>query len=120
MSRAKQRSTRSQLDEAKRLAVKPIYPFRTVSEELFRNALVVENLAQGFEEDLYNKFDAIFEVGERVAIIGENGVGKTTLLNTLAGALEAREGEYKWSENSNIGYYAQDHVHDFEKRHEPV
>ncbi|GAM78255.1 ABC transporter ATP-binding protein uup [Vibrio ishigakensis] len=74
---------------------------------------MVENLTQGFEEDLYSDFNAIFEVGERVAIIGENGVGKTTLLNTLAGALEARSGEYKWSENSNIGYYAQDHAEDF-------
>lgn len=54
-----------------------------------------------------------FEVGERVAIIGENGVGKTTLLNTLAGVLEPRAGEFKWSENANIGYYAQDHAHEF-------
>ena len=42
--------------------------------------LFLKALTQGFEEDLYEKFDAIFEVGERVAIIGENGVGKTTLL----------------------------------------
>ncbi len=34
---------------------------------------------------------------------------------TLAGELELRTGEYKWSENSNIGYYAQDHAHDFEQ-----
>ncbi|MEF1306368.1 ATP-binding cassette domain-containing protein, partial [Vibrio owensii] len=73
----------------------------------------VENLSQGFEEDLFANFNAIFEVGERVAIIGENGVGKTTLLNTLAGVLEPRTGEFKWSENANIGYYAQDHAHDF-------
>lgn len=85
------------------------------SKELFRNALIVENLSQGFEDDLFANFNAIFEVGERVAIIGENGVGKTTLLNTLAGVLEPRTGMYKWSENSNIGYYAQDHAHDFEQ-----
>ncbi len=85
------------------------------SKELFRNALEVENLSQGFENDLFANFNAIFEVGERVAIIGENGVGKTTLLNTLAGVLEPRTGTYKWSENSNIGYYAQDHAYEFEK-----
>lgn len=83
------------------------------SKELFRNALIVENLSQGFDHDLFSNFNAIFEVGERVAIIGENGVGKTTLLNTLAGVLEPRSGMYKWSENSNIGYYAQDHAHEF-------
>ncbi|MBY7732419.1 MULTISPECIES: ABC-F family ATPase [Vibrio] len=120
-SKAKQATSRAkqidkiQLDEVKASSRQNPFIRFEQSKELFRNALVVENLAQGFEEDLYNKFDAIFEVGERVAIIGENGVGKTTLLNTLAGALEAREGEYKWSENSNIGYYAQDHAHDFEK-----
>ncbi|OEE55461.1 ABC-F family ATPase [Vibrio splendidus] len=120
-SKAKQATSRAkqidkiQLDEVKASSRQNPFIRFEQSKELFRNALVVENLSQGFEEDLYNKFDAIFEVGERVAIIGENGVGKTTLLNTLAGALEARTGEYKWSENSNIGYYAQDHAYDFEE-----
>ncbi|MCF7504990.1 MULTISPECIES: ABC-F family ATPase [Vibrio] len=120
-SKAKQATSRAkqidkiQLDDIKASSRQNPFIRFEQSKELFRNALVVENLSQGFEADLYNKFDAIFEVGERVAIIGENGVGKTTLLNTLAGALEARTGEYKWSENSNIGYYAQDHAHDFEE-----
>ncbi|MCG9640428.1 ABC-F family ATPase [Vibrio sp. Isolate34] len=119
-SKAKQATSRAkqidkiQLDEVKASSRQNPFIRFEQSKELFRNALVVENLSQGFEEDLYNKFDGIFEVGERVAIIGENGVGKTTLLNTLAGALEPRTGEYKWSENSNIGYYDQDHAHDFE------
>ena len=119
-SKAKQATSRAkqidkiQLDKVKASSRQNPFIRFEQSKELFRNALVVENLSQGFEEDLYSKFDAIFEVGERVAIIGENGVGKTTLLNTLAGALEPRTGEYKWSENSNIGYYAQDHAHDFE------
>lgn len=118
-SKAKQATSRAkqidkiQLDEVKASSRQNPFIRFEQSKELFRNALVVENLTQGFEEDLYSDFNAIFEVGERVAIIGENGVGKTTLLNTLAGALEARSGEYKWSENSNIGYYAQDHAEDF-------
>jgi len=118
-SKAKQATSRAkQIDKIKLDEVKassrqnPFIRFEQ-SKELFRNALIVENLSQGFEEDLFSDFNAIFEVGERVAIIGENGVGKTTLLNTLAGVLEPRAGEYKWSENSNIGYYAQDHAHDF-------
>ncbi len=120
-SKAKQATSRAkQIDKIKLDEVKassrqnPFIRFEQ-SKELFRNALEVENLSQGFEEDLFANFNAIFEVGERVAIIGENGVGKTTLLNTLAGVLEPRTGTYKWSENSNIGYYAQDHAHDFEQ-----
>jgi len=120
-SKAKQATSRAkQIDKIKLDEVKassrqnPFIRFEQ-SKELFRNALEVENLSQGFENDLFSDFNAIFEVGERVAIIGENGVGKTTLLNTLAGVLEPRTGHYKWSENSNIGYYAQDHAHDFEE-----
>ncbi|MEZ9924151.1 ABC-F family ATPase [Vibrio breoganii] len=120
-SKAKQATSRAkqidkiELDEVKASSRQSPFIRFEQSKELFRNALVLENLTQGFEEDLYNNFNAIFEVGERVAIIGENGVGKTTLLNTLAGAIAPRSGEYKWSENSNIGYYAQDHAHDFEE-----
>ena len=120
-SKAKQATSRAkQIDKIKLDEVKassrqnPFIRFEQ-SKELFRNALIVEDLSQGFEDDLFANFNAIFEVGERVAIIGENGVGKTTLLNTLAGVLEPRTGMYKWSENSNIGYYAQDHAHDFEQ-----
>ena len=120
-SKAKQATSRAkQIDKIKLDEVKassrqnPFVRFEQ-SKELFRNALIVENLSQGFEDDLFDNFNAIFEVGERVAIIGENGVGKTTLLNTLAGVLQPRTGEFKWSENANIGYYAQDHAHDFEE-----
>ncbi|NVC93380.1 ABC-F family ATPase [Vibrio natriegens] len=120
-SKAKQATSRAkQIDKIKLDEVKassrqnPFIRFEQ-SKELFRNALIVEDLSQGFEDDLFKNFNAIFEVGERVAIIGENGVGKTTLLNTLAGVLEPRTGTYKWSENANIGYYAQDHAHDFEE-----
>ncbi|EGU59345.1 ABC transporter ATP-binding protein [Vibrio nigripulchritudo ATCC 27043] len=119
-SKAKQATSRAkQIDKIKLDEVKassrqnPFIRFEQ-SKELFRNALIVENLSQGYENDLFSDFNAIFEVGERVAIIGENGVGKTTLLNTLAGVHEPRSGEFKWSENSNIGYYAQDHAEDFE------
>ncbi|CAM4044103.1 ABC-F family ATPase [Vibrio neonatus] len=120
-SKAKQATSRAkqidkiQLDEVKASSRQNPFIRFEQSKELFRNALVIENLTQGFEDDLYADFNAIFEVGERVAIIGENGVGKTTLLNTLAGSIAPRGGEYKWSENSNIGYYAQDHAHDFEE-----
>jgi len=53
------------------------------------------------------------EVGERVAVIGPNGIGKSTLLRTLVGDLKPDSGRVKMSENANIGYFAQDHAADF-------
>ncbi|WP_237484397.1 ABC-F family ATPase [Vibrio hippocampi] len=120
-SKAKQATSRAkqidkiQLEEVKASSRQNPFIRFEQEKELFRNALNVEGLANGFEHMLWSDFDAIFEVGERVAIIGENGVGKTTLLNTLAGAVDAKAGEFKWSDNANIGYYAQDHAHDFEQ-----
>jgi ATPase subunit of ABC transporter with duplicated ATPase domains len=118
-SKAKQATSRAkqmdkiQLEEVKASSRQNPFIRFEQEKELFRNALVVENLEKGFEQTLWSDFNAIFEVGERVAIIGENGAGKTTLLNVLAGALEPTAGEFKWSENSNIGYYAQDHAYEF-------
>nr|WP_086937899.1 ABC-F family ATPase [Thaumasiovibrio occultus] len=121
-SKAKQATSRAkqidkiQLEEVKASSRQNPFIRFEQSKELFRNALEVENLSQGFDDEaLWSGFNGLFEVGERVAIIGENGVGKTTLLNTLAGVMAPKTGEFKWSENSNIGYYAQDHAHDFEE-----
>ncbi|WP_394132997.1 ABC-F family ATPase [Shewanella maritima] len=118
-SKAKQATSRAkQIDKIKLDEVKAssrVNPFIRFEQEkkLFRNALVVENLAKGFDETLFKNLDIIVEVGERVAILGENGVGKTTLLRTLVHDLPQDEGTINWSENHNIGYYAQDHEADF-------
>lgn len=56
--------------------------------------------------------DIHFEIerGERIAILGDNGQGKTTLMRTLAGDLAARDGLCEWAKNLRLGYYAQ-HVY---------
>lgn len=85
-------------------------------KKLFRNALVVENLTKGFDnEPLFKNLNLMVEVGEKVAILGTNGIGKTTLLKTLMGELVPEQGDIKWSENANIGYYAQDHEYEFDE-----
>ncbi|MBA1446448.1 MAG: ATP-binding cassette domain-containing protein [Gammaproteobacteria bacterium] len=76
-------------------------------------------LRRANEKPLFSGLDLMVEVGERVAIIGPNGIGKTTLLRTLVGSehrgLSPDSGTVKWSENVTIGYYAQDHAADFEE-----
>ncbi|MWN31041.1 MULTISPECIES: ABC-F family ATPase [unclassified Gilliamella] len=84
-------------------------------KKLFRNALVVENLTKGFDNGpLFKNLNLMVEVGEKVAILGTNGIGKSTLLKTLMGELTPEQGDIKWSENANIGYYAQDHEYEFD------
>ncbi|MGO4893587.1 ABC-F family ATPase [Flavobacterium sp. W21_SRS_FM6] len=120
-SKSKQATSRAkQIDKIKLDDVKPSSrqnPFIRFEEskKLHRQALEVTELSKSFDEQLFKNLNLMVEVGERVAVIGANGVGKTTLLNCLMSKVVPSTGEVKWSENSNIGYYAQDHASDFEK-----
>lgn len=121
-SKAKQATSRAkQIDKIKLDEIKPssrMSPFIRFEQEkkLFRNALEVKGLSKGYgAEPLFQNLDLLAEVGERIAVIGPNGIGKSTLLKTLVGELEPDSGTVKWSENVNIGYYAQDHATDFEE-----
>ena len=91
-------------------------PFIRFEQEkgLFRLALEAENLSKGYDgTPLFKGLNLMVEVGERIAIIGPNGIGKTTLLRTLVGDLAPDTGKVKLSENVNLGYFAQDHADDF-------
>lgn len=120
-SKSKQATSRArqidkiQLDEVK--ASSRQNPFIRFEQEkkLFRNALELEGITNGYDQGpLFKNVNLLLEVGEKMAVIGANGIGKTTFLKTLMGEHPATSGTVKWSENSSIGYYAQDHAEDFE------
>jgi ATPase subunit of ABC transporter with duplicated ATPase domains len=116
-SKAKQATSRAkQIDKIQLDDIKPssrVNPFIRFDQDkrLFRNALELQSITQSYndEKPLFKDLKFMVEVGERIAIIGPNGIGKTTLVKTLAGELAPKSGAVKWSENANIGYYAQDH-----------
>lgn len=125
-SKAKQATSRArQIDKIQLDEIKPSSrqnPFIRFEQKkkLYRLALEVEGVGKGYgEAPLFSGLDLTVEVGERIAIIGPNGIGKTTLLHTLVGidrgGLNPDSGTVKWSENVNIGYYAQDHAADFKE-----
>ena len=126
-SKAKQATSRAkQIDKIKLEEMKPssrISPFIRFDQDkkLHRLAVEVKDLSLGFEDNtLISKLSMMVEAGERLAIIGPNGIGKTTLLQALTGhfgedAEEVMSGQIKWAENANIGYYAQDHSHEFDE-----
>lgn len=120
-SKAKQATSRAkQMDKIVLDEVKPssrVNPYIVFKQEkkLFRNALEVTAISKTFDKPLFKDLSLMVEVGERIAIIGQNGVGKTTLLRALMGEVPLDSGSFKWSENANLGYYAQDHAYAFEK-----
>ena len=121
-SKARQATSRvKQIDKLKQdmVVIKPSsrqYPYMRFEQEkpLHRNVIEVTDLAIGYDAPLFSKLNFMVEAGQRVAILGENGTGKSTLIKTLVGELPAKNGTMKWSENAKIAYYAQDHATDFD------
>ncbi|MBP7203026.1 MAG: ABC-F family ATPase [Propionivibrio sp.] len=123
-SKAKQATSRMKLiDKLKPEDVKPSsrqYPWIRFEydekEKLHRQAVEIENLSfayPGSDKKLFNNLDLTLNAGDRLAVIGENGVGKSTLLKLLMGELTPQFGSIKWTEKARLGYYAQDHAEDF-------
>ncbi len=74
------------------------------------DVLSIEHLSKAFPpQQLFS--DVSFEIkrGEHVAIIGDNGTGKTTLLKILNGLVDADQGSFTLGTNVHIGYYDQEH-----------
>lgn len=67
-----------------------------------------KDLTVGYKEKVvFSGADIIVRRGEKVALVGRNGEGKTTLMRVVTGELEPFSGEYRVGYNVNIGYYAQ-------------
>jgi ATPase subunit of ABC transporter with duplicated ATPase domains len=123
-SKAKQATSRMKLiDKLKPEDVKPSsrqYPWIRFEydekQKLHRQAVEIENLTfayEGGERKIFDNLSITINGGEKIAIIGENGVGKTTFLKLLMGELQPQYGTLKWAEKAKPGYYAQDHSAEF-------
>ncbi|MDB5806902.1 MAG: transporter ATP-binding protein [Betaproteobacteria bacterium] len=116
-SKARQATSRAkQIEKIKVEDMKPSSrqnPFIRFEEEkkLYRLAIEVDGLSftyPGAPAPVVDKLTFNIEAGERVAIIGANGVGKTTLMRLFAGDLQPSKGRVKWAENAKVGYMPQD------------
>ena len=72
--------------------------------------LEVDRLTKSFDDEMVFS-DVAFTLtrGERLAVVGPNGVGKTTLLKCLAGVYEADRGKFRLGHEVSVGYMPQDH-----------
>ena len=120
-SKAKQASSRAkklekiELDEVKASSrATPFIGFKQV-KKLHRQAVVLEKVGHGFDGGtLFKNGELILEAGARLAVIGENGAGKSTFLRCLMNDIKVNNGTIKWSENAMIGYCPQDSTADFD------
>jgi ATPase subunit of ABC transporter with duplicated ATPase domains len=88
-------------------------------KKLYRSAVTVDKLSftyPGTDTPVLQDVSINVEAGERVAIIGPNGVGKSTLMRCLAGELVPSAGRISWVENAQPGYMPQDPQAEFETK----
>jgi len=71
--------------------------------------LSVEGLSKGYDgRTIINNLSLDVNRGDRIALVGPNGVGKSTLMRTIAGIEEPDSGTITFGQNVTVGYYAQD------------
>lgn len=81
-----------------------------ILKESGKDVLTVHDLSKSFDEKhLFSNINFEIKRGERVAIIGDNGTGKTTLLKIINGLLTPDTGEVIYGSNVSIAYYDQEH-----------
>ncbi len=120
-SKARQATSRArQLEKIKLEDIKPssrVSPFIRFEQEkpLRRLAVEASGISKGFDKaPLFKNLNLAIEAGSKVAILGQNGIGKTTLLRSLLQQLDLDSGSVKWSENAKVGFFAQDNGPEFE------
>src|SRR5690606_36693724 len=86
-------------------------------KKLHRTALEITGRSHTYAggETLFKAVGLMIEAGEKIAVIGANGVGKTTFLRCLVNHVTPAAGSIKWAENADVGYYAQDPEYEFVK-----
>jgi ATP-binding cassette subfamily F protein uup len=80
-------------------------------ERLGSKILEIHNVSKAFDDKvILDKFDYVFQRGERIGIIGKNGTGKSTFLNMITGGLKPDSGKIIQGETLKFGYYTQDGI----------
>ncbi|MCF7906410.1 ATP-binding cassette domain-containing protein [Patescibacteria group bacterium] len=75
------------------------------------------DLEIGYKDiEVANNINLEFNSGEKIAILGENGEGKSTFLKTISNRIENLNGRYRWKNNIEIDYYSEDILKDLNEK----
>ncbi len=114
----KARQANSRLKQLERVEIERLQPTSRrypkfgfgLSRPSGKDVLDVRDLSKAFgDKQVLDGVSLSIRRGERVAIIGANGLGKSTLLKICAGHLQGDRGEAAWGHETRVGYFAQDH-----------
>ena len=105
-SRVKMLEHLDKLDRPEATAhIKFSFPY---SRGLGQEVLKTKNLVIGYNKPLLEPLNILIKQNEKVAIIGKNGIGKSTLLKTILGIINPLGGEYKFNNSADINYFSQE------------
>ncbi|WP_088809287.1 MULTISPECIES: ABC-F family ATP-binding cassette domain-containing protein [unclassified Listeria] len=109
------RGRQKQLNRLERIAPptfheKPRFIFKEKTGVVSGESLVVSKLLVGYQKALLPELDFYVHAGEKLVITGFNGIGKSTLLKTILGKIQALSGKAVFAKNVRIGYFEQDLV----------
>lgn len=109
MARGRQKQL-DRLDKMEALEIKEIKPFFHFSELPLTETehLRINRLSVGYQYPILSNISFSVKGGQKVVITGFNGIGKSTLLKTLVGQLNALQGTFSFSEQVKLGYFEQD------------
>ena len=106
------------IDKAKEV-IKPNFKFKECGAS-GKFVFVAKDLVIGYDTPLSSKINFTIERGQKIAIRGANGIGKSTLLKTLLGELKPLAGECEMDYNIHYGYFKQEEIYSKNTAHEEV
>ena len=78
-----------------------------IKEQSGRDVLIVNDLQVGYEEQVGQKYNFSVYKGDRIAVVGKNGIGKSTLIKTIAKKQKELGGNIQYGSKVSLGYYDQ-------------
>jgi ATP-binding cassette subfamily F protein 3 len=110
----KMAESKQKLLEKMELIEKPVINNRSINLrfdfdlESGNDVLTVKNLSLSFDRQIFSNVSFEIKKGEKIALLGPNGIGKSSLLKILVGEIDNFEGEIKFGTNVITGYYEQE------------